>query len=88
MLENNELDTIKLAVLAQKHEDLAKELGELKRNLNHTLDTMQKTLGNIEEQTSRWKYVGTGVFLTISGFWIFIQWVFGDLSHLLHSIKG
>jgi len=87
MSENNDPDTIKLAVLVQRHEDLAEDVKELKRNLNTTLETMQKTLTNIELQTSKWKSVGTGIFLTISGVWVIFQWFFGDIHDLLHSIK-
>lgn len=88
MPENNETDVVKLAKLEQKHEDLAKDVEELKQRMNTTLDTIQKALTNIENQTSKWKYVGTGIFLAVSGFWILIQAVFGDLSHLLHSIRN
>ena len=87
MSENNEPDAIKLAVLAQRLEDLVEDVRELKRNLNTTLETMQKTLTNIELQTSKWKSVGTGIFLTISGVWIIFQWLFKDIHDLLHSIK-
>jgi len=88
MLEINEHAIVKLAKLEEKHEVLERELRELKGEIREGLYEITVTLGNIEKQTSRWKFVGVGIGLTLTGVWIVFQWVFGDLSHLIHSIKG
>lgn len=88
MSENNEPLAVKQGRLEERHEALERELRALKEDINTGLREITVKLNSIEEQTSRWKFVGVGIGLTLGGVWVIFQWVFGDLSHLLHSIKG
>lgn len=88
MPDINQDTIVKLVRLEERHEALERELKALKDDIKEGLQTITHTLDSIEKQTSRWKFVGVGIGLTLMGVWAIFQWVFGDLSHLLHSIRS